>query len=513
VIRVPDPATGVSKPKWVGGFDTEEAAKAARDEARIRARHGEFVNRSTSTVANYLAEWVEAHAATVKPKTLAGYRHDIDHYIVPRIGRMRLQALRPAVISKLYRELAEHGGSDGRPLSGTTVSHIHRTLRKALADAVDVEQLLAVNPAARSKRPRNSAGEPVQVWTVQQLGAFLDAARSHRLFAFFRLAAYTGARRGELLYLRWEAVDLDAAEVTFGGSTAVVRGQRVEGTTKGGRSRNVSLDRDTVAVLREHRRQQAEERLSAGSAWNDPGGLVFCYPLGRPAVPRHRVRAHDQVDRPAQPVGPGHAAAPCPAARSAPPARDHTAARGSPCSRGRRASRPRRSRRDLARLLARPPRACRWRGRPLRPGRQRLVLANPLATKVRSHDHQQRLRCSEGVVRGGVEPPTFRFSGLRITVQDQPQRSPCLPSGLRYTPIDADVRRCMRLEMRLGSGRGRSFSSFPGGARRASKRIARAFNPARSLGDASMCVSPDDDSCGDRCSRYRLAESAGLGSP
>ena len=68
VIRVPDPATGVSKPKWVGGFDTEEAAKAARDEARIRARRGEFVNRSTSTVAAYLAEWVEAHASTVNPR-------------------------------------------------------------------------------------------------------------------------------------------------------------------------------------------------------------------------------------------------------------------------------------------------------------------------------------------------------------------------------------------------------------------------------------------------------------
>jgi hypothetical protein len=64
---------------------------------------------------------VEAHASTVKPKTLAGYRHDIDHYIVPRIGRMRLQALRPAVISKLYRDLAEHGGQDGQPLAATTV--------------------------------------------------------------------------------------------------------------------------------------------------------------------------------------------------------------------------------------------------------------------------------------------------------------------------------------------------------------------------------------------------------
>ena len=131
----------------------------------------------------------------------------------------------------------------------TTVSHIHRALRKAPADAVDVEQLLAANPAARSKRPRNAVAEPVQVWTAHKLGTFLATSQGHRLFAFYRLAAYTGARRGELLYLRWEAFDLDAAEVRLCGSTAVVRGQRVEGTTKGGRSRTISLDRDTVTAL------------------------------------------------------------------------------------------------------------------------------------------------------------------------------------------------------------------------------------------------------------------------
>jgi integrase len=285
VIRVPDPATGASKPKWVGGFDTEEAAKAARDEPRIRARRGEYVNRSISTVADYLAEWLEAHAATVKPKTLAGYRHDIDHYIVPRIGHMRLQALRPAVISKLYRDLAEHGGRDGQPLSAWTISHIHRTLRKALADAMQVEQLLAVNPAERSKRPRQHATEPVRVWTTEQLDLFLAAAQSHRLYAFYWLAAYTGARRGELLYLRWSAVDLDAAEVTFGGSTAVVRGHRVEGTTKGGRSRVVSIDSETVTILREHRRRQADERQAAGSTWSDNDGLVFTTKWGEPLYP------------------------------------------------------------------------------------------------------------------------------------------------------------------------------------------------------------------------------------
>jgi hypothetical protein len=58
------------------------------------------------------------------------------------------------------------------------------------------------------------------------------------------------------------------------------------------------------------------------------------------------------------------------------------------------------------------------------------------------------------VVRGGVEPPTFRFSGLRITVQDRPQRSVWLLSDLRYTPMDAGVRGCMKLGMRLFGRRG-----------------------------------------------------------
>ncbi len=65
----------------------------------------------------------------------------------------------------------------------------------------------------------------------------------------------------------------------------MVRGRRVEGTTKGGRSRTVSLDRETVTVLREHSRQQAERRLAAGSAWNDNGGLLFTTRWGEPLYP------------------------------------------------------------------------------------------------------------------------------------------------------------------------------------------------------------------------------------
>jgi integrase len=64
-----------------------------------------------------------------------------------------------------------------------------------------------------------------------------------------------------------------------------MRGQRVEGTTKGGRPRVVSIDRETVTILREHRRRQAAERQAAGPALTDAGGLVFATKWGEPLYP------------------------------------------------------------------------------------------------------------------------------------------------------------------------------------------------------------------------------------
>ncbi len=316
VIRVSDPKTGKSKPKWVLGGNTEDAAKAARDEARVAARRGTYVDRSALTVREHLTEWLETHAASVKRGTLAGYRADVDRYIIPRIGGLRLQSLRPAMLSKLYRDLAEHGGKDGAPLSASTVAHVHRTLRKALTDAVRVEQVLATNPAERAKLPRTRRGEPGTIWSAAQLAVFLERAAEHRLFAFFRLAAYTGARRGELLALRWDALDLDAAEVTLRGSTDVIDGERVDDTTKTGRSRVVSLDAGTVAILREHRRRQLEERMKAGPLWVE-SGAVFTTETGEPVFPdtlsllmRKLIRGYNEPAIPGR--GRGHKRMPLP---------------------------------------------------------------------------------------------------------------------------------------------------------------------------------------------------------
>ncbi len=310
VIRVTD-STGASKPRWVGGFSSESAAKAARDKARVAARLGDYVDRSTLTVAEYLPGWLAAHALEIKPRTRADYDRIIRAYITPHIGRVKLQDLRPAHINAMYRALLNGGGFKGRPLSGRTVEYVHVVLRKALRDAVVSDQLLPANPADRAKRPRKAPSrQEAHMWTAGQLAAFLGTASEHRLYALFRLAAFTGARRGELLALRWRDLDLGSQpSMNVHASAGIIEHQRVEGTTKSGRARVVSLDARTAAILREHKSRQDEDKRIAGDSWVT-GEHIFRMQLGAPIYPDtpsnlmgKLVKAHNSAT-PAAPLPP-----------------------------------------------------------------------------------------------------------------------------------------------------------------------------------------------------------------
>ena len=153
VIRVKDTGTGISKPRWVGGYATEQEAKAARDEARVKAHRGEYIDRNRITVTAYLDDWIDSHAMEIKPRTLHDYRSCIRLYVTPRIGKLPIQAVRPSTITKLYRDLLTSGGRDGKPLAVATVTHLHAVLRKAFRDAVIVDELISHQPGRAGQAP------------------------------------------------------------------------------------------------------------------------------------------------------------------------------------------------------------------------------------------------------------------------------------------------------------------------------------------------------------------------
>jgi integrase len=133
------------------------------------------------------------------------------------------------------------------------------------------------NPAALAVKPKQrSAGSvDMRTWTADELRRFLDHVRDDRLFAAWRLAASTGLRRGELLGLRWQDVDLDAGLVSVRQTLTTVGNKVAFGEPKTARGkRNLAIDWVTIGALRSWRTRQAQERLAFGPAWYDTG-LVF----------------------------------------------------------------------------------------------------------------------------------------------------------------------------------------------------------------------------------------------
>jgi len=306
VIRVTNQATGVSRPNWVGGFSTEAAAKAARDRARVAARRGEYVDQSRTSVEAYLEEWLAGHAASVKPKTWVGYRDDLRRYVMPHIGRMRLQAVKPATLSRLYVDLVKSGGRHGKPLAVATVRHVHRSLRKALNDAVLIDGILTSNPALLAKLPKETRRVTRSMWTASDLDVFLESISGHRLHAFYRVAAFTGARRGEVLHLRWSDLDLEEDIIRFEGSTGVVDGERIDGKNK--TSPPVDSDHSAPATLGGSRNTDwprpptASSRVRSGISpiWCSPPSWVAPYPDTLTQLMPKLIEAHNSPMTPAR---------------------------------------------------------------------------------------------------------------------------------------------------------------------------------------------------------------------
>jgi integrase len=138
----------------------------------------------------------------------------------------------------------------------------------------------------------------MKTWTRDDLHDFLEFAKPHRLYAAFFVLAMTGARRGEVLGLRWSDVDLGGAALYVRRSLVCVTHEAQYSETKTARSRRaIALDPATVSTLRAHRSRQLAERLAAGEAYDD-SDLVFVDSMGRALHPERFSRTfQEQVAR------------------------------------------------------------------------------------------------------------------------------------------------------------------------------------------------------------------------
>jgi integrase len=206
-----DPATGKRR---IVTVTIRGSRKEAERELRrlLRALDtGEHVDPSRITVREWLATWLDTTRAEVAPKSAERYGEIVNNFLAPALGNLQLAKLAPVHIQDAYNAWASSGRRDGKAggLAPRTCRHFHRILSAALARAVE-NQLITRNPCdVFKKRLPKVERREMAVLTAEQSTRLLHAVRHSHIYWPVLIALATGARRGEVLAIRWRNVDLD----------------------------------------------------------------------------------------------------------------------------------------------------------------------------------------------------------------------------------------------------------------------------------------------------------------
>ncbi|MES0837850.1 tyrosine-type recombinase/integrase [Nocardiopsis tropica] len=295
------------------------------EETRARVAMAVDVRTEPPTLAAWLKEWIDGKP-DLAAGTRASYAGHIRKYLAPHLGMIRLDRLQARHVEAMFAAIEEANtrilecreSEDprvrvlvrGQQVIGLSSKHrISATLRSALSDAVrSPEAAVSVNVASHARLPSCPRKRPlvwtpgrvaqwkkdgtipgeVMVWTPEQTRTFLEHARRYVwLHPLFHLIALKGLRRGEAVGLPWADTRLTDAEADIRTQVVQLSWETFTSTPKSeAGQRTITLDADTVKVLRGWKKFQNQARLKAGPEWAD-SGLVFTRQDGSGWHPSH----------------------------------------------------------------------------------------------------------------------------------------------------------------------------------------------------------------------------------
>jgi integrase len=271
--RLPDGRQVQKKlgPAWMrrgrpaSGYFTKTLAQTWLDSTLAKIRRGELPGmvRTGATFADAAAEWLRyvEHERACKPRTVEDYTTMV-RILSGSFGDARLEDFTPEGIEQWKGLFAAERGLSNRTLQKYLVV-LHAIFKRAMK-----VHGLPRNPLATVERPRLPRRAGIDVFSRDEVMALVDAAASAQDGVLYLTAAFTGLRLGELLGLRWEDVDFDAATIRVQRNWSGGR----EGTPKSGRGRAVPMMEDVAGALLRLRRR---DRFTGNE------DIVFCDRLGR----------------------------------------------------------------------------------------------------------------------------------------------------------------------------------------------------------------------------------------
>ena len=251
-------------------IERELAKQAAEFERQVHA--GEILSRADKkerelqekreaakiqTLRQY-AETVFMPALSVRcsENTRCTYQGNLEHWIFPALGDLKMPEITPANVSALLLLMQSKGKAHSTCVKVYTI--LHSLFKKAY-----MEDAIPRNPMDKVERPKprkdEVQGREIEAYSVEEVRRILDALEAEPLKwrAFIRLLIDTGVRRGEACALQWKDIDFEGSTITVSGNLCYTPQAGVYmDTPKSGHTRTVDVDPDVLELLRKLRASQ-----------------------------------------------------------------------------------------------------------------------------------------------------------------------------------------------------------------------------------------------------------------
>jgi integrase len=279
-------ATGRRLISYATVHGTKKQAEAELAKRLSEHAEGRYVAPTVETVETYARHWIENIAPAARAAiTIERYATLIRTHINPGLGSIRLQDLDGAAIDRFYAHCRKEGRRDGKGLSSMTMHHIHTLLGQIITSAVKAKKL-SQSPLSEIQTKPKPKRERIEVLDEDELARLLDHLADHWLYMPALIAASTGMRRGEVLGLPWQDVDLSRGTLQVTQAVEMVTGKLSVKPPKTARSaRTIKLPAKLVSELERHRKEQLEQRLRLGLGGRPE--LVCTSPLGQMMEPNY----------------------------------------------------------------------------------------------------------------------------------------------------------------------------------------------------------------------------------
>ncbi|MDR5000426.1 site-specific integrase [Brevibacillus parabrevis] len=265
------------------GFRTEKEAQKEMRKLLQQVDDNAYIKNTKLKYCDFLEnEWLTSKALKVRDSTISNYRHIVKYHVSKYFHNHEIGKITTQMVEKFYGYLANE-----KRLSERTIQDVHKLLKNSFKMAVK-RRYISHNPVEDAEAPKVPRKE-MQVWNLEETVRFLKVAESSDLYIAFVLAITTGMRQSEALAVRWKDISLKEKSLHVR-QTLSHDGKHLRQETKTKSSyRTITLTDKAVEELTKHRKRIYEEKLRAGSAYQD-NDLVICTKLGTPIIPRNLLR-------------------------------------------------------------------------------------------------------------------------------------------------------------------------------------------------------------------------------